>query len=154
MTVDGEIILEWTWAICHVLYCHWMLQEKRGVDWQEKHGVGLTRESWRGFDKRIMAWVGQEKHGVGLTRESWSKFANRKCDLFIFRLHSTDSSIWSILESKACSWNPSSSKVTKRILRTHWCKILRESIRAACSKMHDRLRRDVTMKGGHMENNC
>ncbi|XP_076067677.1 uncharacterized protein LOC143040467 [Oratosquilla oratoria] len=67
-------------------------------------------------------------------------------------LNPMDFSIWSILEREACCSNHANIETLKVKLRSCWDKISPETIRAACSDVHNRLRRLVRAKGGYIEN--
>ena len=60
--------------------------------------------------------------------------------------------IWSSLESKACSSNYPNIGALKNRLKVCWDEISKETVRASCSQVPDRLRRVVKAKGGYIEN--
>lgn len=93
--------------------------------------------------KRVQEWCKKNMAGFW-SKELWPPSSPD--------LNPMDFSIWSILESKACSSNHSNVNALKQKLTTCWEEISEETIRAACSQVPDRLRRLVKAKGGYIEN--
>ncbi|EYC41234.1 hypothetical protein Y032_0576g216 [Ancylostoma ceylanicum] len=69
-------------------------------------------------------------------------------------LNPMDFSIWSILESEACSTPAPSGEVLKARLRKAWLKIPQNTLRAACQCFKRRLSLVIKARGGHFENSC
>ncbi len=62
-----------------------------------------------------------------------------------------DFSIWSVLESRACSKNHANVEALKTSLTSHWAKISEDEVRAAFASFKHRVRLIVQAKGGHVE---
>lgn len=62
-----------------------------------------------------------------------------------------DFSVWSILESDACSKTKTSLEGLKKDLRAAWRRISEETVRAICDSVEGRLRAVVKAKGFHIE---
>ena len=63
-----------------------------------------------------------------------------------------DYSVWSILESEACSTRYSSEESLKRALKKAWSKISVEQLTAIVDNFPKRLKAIIAAKGGHIEN--
>ena len=63
-----------------------------------------------------------------------------------------DFSIWSILESKACSSNHQNIAAQKNRVKACWGEISEETVRASCSQVSDGLRRVAKATGGYIKN--
>ena len=66
-------------------------------------------------------------------------------------LNPLDYSIWSILESRACSKPHNSMNSLKKSLCREWEKIPQEMMRAAAQGFPDRLKAVISKKGGYIE---
>ncbi|EYC05389.1 hypothetical protein Y032_0082g1553 [Ancylostoma ceylanicum] len=69
-------------------------------------------------------------------------------------LNPMDFSIWSILESEACSTPAPSVEVLKARLRKAWLRISQNTLRAACQDFKRRLSLVIKARGGHFEISC
>lgn len=115
------------WARQHFDGAPWTFQQ----DSAPSHGSKMT-QSW------IRAHIPSF-----LSKDEWP---SRSPDL-----NPLDFSVWSILESRACTTPSTTLKDLKRKLQREWDLIPQKELRAACEGFEGRLKAVVKNKGGHVE---
>ena len=92
--------------------------------------------------KDTQSWL-QDNFPGFISKEEWS--------LYSPDLNPMDYSVWSILETNACSDSHTSINSLKRKLCQEWEKIPQETLRATIEALSGRLKRVIQSKGGYIE---